>query len=34
MPKFFYSIDNCGQYYKLFYGRNYATSGVFVYDFD
>jgi hypothetical protein len=23
-----------GQYYKTFYGHNYATSGVFLYDFD
>jgi len=23
-----------GQYYKTFYGRNYATSGVFPYDFE
>jgi hypothetical protein len=23
-----------GQYYKTFYNRNYATSSVFLYDFD
>jgi hypothetical protein len=32
--KNFITLGHCGQYYKLFYGRNYATSGVFLYAFD
>jgi hypothetical protein len=32
--KKFYNNGPNGQYYKTFYGRNYATSGVFPYDFE
>jgi hypothetical protein len=28
------TLESSGQCYKTFYGRNYATSGVFLYDLD
>jgi hypothetical protein len=32
--KKFYKIGHRGLHPKTFYGHNYATSGVFLYDFD